>query len=81
MIPSEDEGDIPYPPGYLFSIGEESSVGPSAQDLRDIDAVGTTGPILGACESVTYVRSPVLLTSQTPSQEIVGAYQVEPTPR
>ncbi|KAF9653054.1 hypothetical protein BDM02DRAFT_3108173 [Thelephora ganbajun] len=81
MIPSEGEGDIPSSPGYLLLIGEESSVGSSVQDLRDMDTSGAIKPVSRACECKICARSPVLLASQTPAQEIIGGHQVQPTPR
>lgn len=81
MIPSEGEGDIPSSPGYMLVIGEESSVESSIQDIRDMDLSGAVKPFSRACECKICARSPVLLASQTPAQEIVGGHQVEPTPR
>jgi hypothetical protein len=81
MIPSEGEGDIPSSPGYLLVIGEESSAESSIRDLRDMDPLGTIKPISRTCECTICARSPVLLASQTPAQEIVGGHQVEPTSR
>ena len=81
MIPSEGEGDIPSSPGYVLLIGEESSVESSIQDVRDMDPSGTIKSVLRACECKICARSPVLLASQTPAQEVVGGHQIEPTPR
>lgn len=81
MIPSEGEGDIPSSPGYLLLIGEESSVESSIQDLKDAGPLGPINPVSRSCECKICARSPVLLPSQIPAQEVIGDHRAEPTPR
>jgi len=79
MTLSKGDGDIPSYPGRLLLIDEESSVGPSAHDLRDMHPSGTVEPISQACECKTRGKSPVPFAPLTPAQGIVGGHRAEST--
>ena len=81
MIPLEGEGDIPSLPGHSLPIGVESSVGCYIQDLGVVDPSVTIEPVPRACGCKVCTRSPILLASHAPTQDVAGGYQAGPTPR
>jgi len=80
MTLSNDERDIPSPPGRVLLIDEEISVDPNTHNHSVVDPSGTIKPVLQSCERKVCARSPILSASQTPAQEIVDCHEVESTP-
>ena len=80
MVPQEGESDIPFPPGYLIPIDEESSAECSIQDLGDTIPSGVIEHDSRTCGCKVCARSPILLASQTPDPEIAGGHQADHTP-
>ena len=77
MALSNDERDIPSPPGRLSPIDEDTPTDLSIHNV--MDPSGAVKPVLRACKCKVCARSPILSACQSPAREIVGCHEVEST--